>query len=99
MKRTACLINVSRGELVDEDALHEALVAGRIGGAGLDAYSQEPPDPNHPVYGLPNVVTTPHTSGATTGTRLRRAEYAAHNLDRLERGEEPLGRVTADWKG
>ena len=99
IKPTACLINVSRGELVDENALHDALLAGKIGGAGLDAFAQEPPESTHPVYKLPNVVTTPHTSGATDGTLRRRVEFAADNLDRVARGEEPLGLITTDWKG
>lgn len=93
MKPTACLINVARGALVDEAALAEALLSGRIGGAGLDAFGQEPPNPTLPVYQLPNVVVTPHTSGSTDGTARNRAVAAADNLDRLAQGLEPLYRV------
>lgn len=93
MKPTACLINVARGALVDEAALHRALLAGRLGGAGLDAFSREPPDPTLPAFQLPNVVVTPHNAGGTTGTSRRRAAFAAANLDRLARGEAPLGLV------
>ena len=93
MKPTACIINVARGALVDEAAMHEALLQRRIGGAGLDAFSQEPPDPTLPVYQLPNVVVTPHVSGGTDGTVRKRAAAGAENLDRIARGLEPLYRV------
>ena len=93
MKPTACLINVARGGLVDETALHRALADGRLGGAGLDVFADEPPDPALPVFQLPNVVVTPHTAGSTEGTSRRRAAFAAENLDRYARGQEPLGRV------
>ncbi len=93
MKPSACIINVARGALVDEEAMHEALLSGRLGGAGLDVFSQEPPDPTLPVYQLPNVVTTPHISGGTDGTSRRRAAVAAENVDRIARGLEPLYRV------
>ena len=93
MKPSACLINVARGALVDEEAMHEALLAGRLGGAGLDAFGREPPDPTLPVYQLPNVIVTPHTSGSTDGTARKRAALAVDNLDRVAQGLEPLYRV------
>ena len=93
LRPTACVINVARGALVDEEALYDALVAGRLGGAGLDAFVQEPPDPKLPVYGLPNVVTTPHTAGVTRRTSQLRAACVAQNVDRLARGQEPLYRI------
>ena len=93
MKPTACIINIARGALVDEAAMYEALLAGRLGGAGLDVFAQEPPDPTLPVYQLPNVVVTPHVSGATDGTARKRAAVGAENLDRIARGLEPLCRV------
>ena len=93
MKPSACLINVARGALADEAALYEALLNNRLGGAGLDAFAEEPPDPTLPVYQLPNVVVTPHTSGVTDGTARKRAAAAAENLDRLARGLEPMYRV------
>ena len=93
MKVSAFLINVARGELVDETALYDALLESRLGGAGLDVFAREPPDPRLPVYALPNVVVTPHTAGATDGTSRRRAEFAAANLDRYAQGLEPLGLV------
>ena len=93
MKPSACLINVARGALVDEAVLYQALLNNRIGGAGLDAFAQEPPDPTLPVYQLPNVVVTPHTSGTTDGTARKRAAAAAENIDRVAQGLEPLYRV------
>jgi phosphoglycerate dehydrogenase-like enzyme len=93
MKPTAFLVNVARGALVDEAALYDALLAGRIGGAGLDVFAAEPPEPGLPVYRLPNVVVTPHIAGATDGTARRRAAAAAENVDRVAAGLEPLYRV------
>ena len=93
MKPTASVINVARGALVDEAALYDALVEGKIGGAGLDVFAQEPPDPSLPVYQLPNVVVTPHIAGVTDGTSRRRAAAAAENTDRVAQGLEPLYRI------
>jgi D-3-phosphoglycerate dehydrogenase / 2-oxoglutarate reductase len=93
MKPTASVINVARGALVDEAALADALLNGRLGGAGLDVYGKEPPDPNAPIFALPNVVATPHYSGGTTGTSRRRAQCASENVERIAAGQEPLYRV------
>ncbi len=93
MKPTACLINVARGALIDEAAMHQALLNDKIGGAGIDAYEREPPDPNEPAYQLPNVIVTPHIAGTTTGTAKRRARCAADNIDRIAEGLEPLYRI------
>ena len=93
MKTTASLINVSRGALVDEDALYTALLEGVIGGAGVDVYSQEPPDATHPVFQLPQVVSTNHIAGCTDGTSRKRAACAAENVDRIAAGLEPLYRI------
>jgi D-3-phosphoglycerate dehydrogenase / 2-oxoglutarate reductase len=93
LKPTAYLINVARGALVDEAALAEALRAGRLGGAGLDVFANEPPDLSGPLFNLPNVVATPHIAGMTTGTSRRRAQCVADNVDRVAAGLEPLYRV------
>ena len=93
LKPSAYLINVARGALVDEAALTEALAAGRLGGAGLDAFSAEPPDPQAPLFQLPNVVVTPHIAGVTDGTSRKRAQCCADNVDRLAAGLAPLYRV------
>lgn len=93
MKPTAGLINVARGALVDEAALYQALTAGKLGGAGLDVFSQEPPNPTAPLFQLPNVVVTPHIAGATYETSRRRAWCTAQNVDRLAQGLQPLYRI------
>jgi phosphoglycerate dehydrogenase-like enzyme len=93
MKPDAFLVNVARGALVDEVALTDALVAGKLGGAGLDVFGQEPPDVNAPIFSLPNVIATPHISGVTDGTSRKRARCCADNVDRIAAGLEPLYRV------
>ena len=93
MKPTACIINVARGALVDESAMCDSLLNNRLGGAGLDTFSHEPPDSSLPAYQLPNVITTPHIAGCTDGTARKRAGVAAENLNRVAQGLEPLYRV------
>ena len=93
MKSTACLINVARGELVDEQALHYALVNRKLGGAGLDVFTEEPPDPQAPVFQLPNVVITPHVAGVTYQTSRQRAACAAQNVDRIAQELAPFYRI------
>jgi phosphoglycerate dehydrogenase-like enzyme len=84
------LINVSRGALVDEEALLAALRAGRLTGAGIDAWSSEPPDPDSPLLRHPRVVATPHLAGVTMQTAQRRAAIIAANVDRVASGLDPL---------
>ncbi|MCZ6677962.1 MAG: NAD(P)-dependent oxidoreductase [Candidatus Poribacteria bacterium] len=93
MKPTACLINVARGELVEESALYQALIDGKLGGAGIDVFAQEPPNPKAPVFELPNVIATPHIAGVTYETSRRRAACAAENVDRIAQGLEALYRI------
>mgnify|MGYP002016675539 CR=1 FL=1 len=93
MKDGAILINASRAHIVDRDALIGALNSGRLGGAGLDTFSEEPADPTLPVYQLPNVYATPHVAGVTDGSTRKRAVFAADNLDCFARGEPVRGRV------
>ena len=93
MKPTACIVNVSRGGLVDEQSMYEALIGGRLGGAGLDAFTAEPADPSLPVYRLPNVVATPHIAGVSDGTSRKRAQVAAENVDRIANSLSPLYQV------
>ena len=80
MKRSAILINASRGATVDEPALIAALEAGTIRGAGLDVFEREPLDPASPLLSMPNVVALPHIGSATHETRYAMARCAAENL-------------------
>ncbi len=90
MKPTALLINVARGGLLEEAALYEALLSNRIGGAGLDVFDPEPPQTDHPVFALPNVVVTPHIAGFTDGSSRKRAHFIAQNVDRVAVGQDAL---------
>ena len=80
MKKSAILINASRGQTVDEHALIEALQSGTIHGAGLDVFDKEPLDPNSPLLKMNNVVALPHIGSATHETRHAMARCAAENL-------------------
>ena len=90
MKRSAFLVNVSRGELVDEEALLEALRSGSIAGAGLDVFAEEPAASDSPFLALQSVVATPHIAGVTRQASRRRAEIIAENVDRVAAGLAPL---------
>ena len=96
MKPTAVLINTSRGPVVDEAALIEALQEDRIAGAGLDVFEQEPVDPDNPLLKMENVVVTPHRAGTTWDTWFRRAQFAYKNIGRVWRGEPVLSVVQHD---
>ncbi|HET7676390.1 MAG TPA: D-2-hydroxyacid dehydrogenase [Candidatus Limnocylindrales bacterium] len=92
MKPTAWLINVARGRLVDERALVRALREGRIGGAVLDTFRDEPLPPDSPLYEAPNLILTPHTSWSSGRVLDRSIELFCENLRRFARGE-PLRNV------
>ena len=87
MKPDAVLVNVSRGGLVDEDAVAEALRDGRLAGAALDVFRHEPLAPDHPLWGVPNLLITPHTSGYRRDHWDAAVALFAENLRRFERGE------------
>ena len=91
MKPDAFLINLSRGGLVDRDALHGALASGKIAGVGLDVYWEEPPDPSDPIFGY-NVLATPHVGGSTDRSMRGIVAAVAENIQRVEAGEEPMYR-------
>jgi len=92
MKPGASLINTSRGELVDEVALYEALAGGRLHGAALDAFANEPPVGN-PLLALPNVIPTPHMGAHTDGATTAMGRIALRDCLAVLRGEAPLYRV------
>ena len=93
MRPTAVLINTSRGPVVDDEALREALSEGEIAGAGLDVFEREPVEPGNPLLKMDNVVVTPHSAGTTWDTWARRARFAYDNIERVRRGEAPLAVV------
>ncbi len=95
MKPSAVLVNVARGAIVDEDALVESLSKGRIRGAGIDAFSTEPPAADHPFLLLDNVVATPHIAGVTDGTSKRRGSACAENVRRIAANLPPLYEVAS----
>jgi len=96
MKKTAYLINNARGPVVDEKALYEALKEGRIAGAGLDVFEQEPVSLDNPLLKLDNVVIAPHISSASYETRSRMAEMVAENLVAFFEGRKPPNLVNPD---
>jgi phosphoglycerate dehydrogenase-like enzyme len=87
------VVNVSRGGLIDEAALIEAVQDGHLYGAGLDVVDGEPAKPDNPILAVPNIYVLSHTAGATDATAHRRARFAALNISRLAYGLEPLCRV------
>jgi phosphoglycerate dehydrogenase-like enzyme len=99
LKPTAFLANVSRAEIVDEDALYEALVRRSIAGAALDVWYRYPPEPGptapaaRPFYQLSNVLMTPHVSGWTDGMLETRAQLVAENIRRVAHGGPLLNLV------
>jgi phosphoglycerate dehydrogenase-like enzyme len=89
MKENSILINTSRGEVINEEHLVEALRKGMIAGAGLDVYSNEPLPLSNILISLKNTVLTPHIGSATNQTRNKMSEVSARNLLSVLKGEEP----------
>lgn len=94
MKETAIFINVARGEIIDEQALYEALKAKKIWGAGLDVFTKEPVDLDHPLLTLPNVTTLPHIGSASIRTRLAMMALNRDAIVNVLEGKEPKNRLT-----
>jgi len=89
MKPTAYLINTARGNILDEQALYEALKNDKIKGAALDVYMKEPIDPGNLLLKLDNITLTPHIGGITREVPLRAAEIIAEDIARFLKGERP----------
>jgi phosphoglycerate dehydrogenase-like enzyme len=90
MKPKAILINTCRGEVVQEEALIDALRQGRILAAGLDTQAKEPADPDNPLLTLPNVTLTPHSAGPTVDSFRKRFHNGYANIQRVASGQPPL---------
>jgi D-3-phosphoglycerate dehydrogenase len=96
MKRSAFLINCARGPVVDEAALVKALKDGTIAGAGLDVFDPEPPMADNPLFGLPNVVLSPHSAGLTVECVIRMATHAAQAIVDVLEGRRPEGIINPE---
>jgi D-2-hydroxyacid dehydrogenase (NADP+) len=93
MKPTALLINVARGKLIDDAALLDALERGKIGGAGLDAFQQEPLPADHPFWRAPRMLMTPHTASFAGDYWAPVVDLFLENLARFKRGDALLNVV------
>lgn len=93
MKKGSFLINTSRGEIVDEGALLRGLQSGHLRGAGLDAFTTEPPDPQNPLLSLPQVIATPHLGAQTDGATSNMGWLAMKDCLAVLKGEQPSFRV------
>jgi phosphoglycerate dehydrogenase-like enzyme len=96
MKPTAVLINVARGAVVDEAALISALAAGRLGGAALDVFEEEPLPATSPLWNLPNVIISPHVAGFRADYHQQAAAVFAENLRRYVENEPLLNQVSRE---
>jgi D-3-phosphoglycerate dehydrogenase len=99
MKRTAFFINASRGDVVDEAALIEALRSGVIAGAAIDVFEKEPPQQDHPLMSMSNVLLTPHNASQTRECMIRMALHAAQGIDEVLTGKRPTWPVNDPKKG
>src|SRR5690606_17950124 len=93
MRPGALLINVARGGVLDYDALVESLAEGHLGGAGLDVFDSEPPDPRNPLFLRDDVVMTPHVAGSSRAGLLNLAGQAKELFERVLSGEPLLDAV------
>jgi D-3-phosphoglycerate dehydrogenase len=93
MKKGSFLINTSRGEVVDEEALLRALKSGHLRGAGMDAFTVEPPDPKNPLLALPQVIATPHLGAQTDGATSNMGWIAMKDCLAVLKNQQPTFRV------
>ena len=99
MKETACLINTSRGPIVDQAALTDALRGGRLAGAALDVFEEEPADPNDPIFDLPNVIVAPHALAWTDELAINNGRSACESVLEVAAGRFPRNVVNRDVLG
>ncbi|MFS0822223.1 2-hydroxyacid dehydrogenase [Bacillus sp. 1P02SD] len=97
MKKSAVFINVSRGPVVDEEALYQALIDGEIAAAGLDVFVKEPVESTHPLLTLPNVVALPHIGSSSTETRVAMMELCCKNIELVLTHKQPKTLVNREW--
>jgi phosphoglycerate dehydrogenase-like enzyme len=90
LKPQAIVVNTSRGPVIDEAALTRVLSDGKIFGAGLDVFGEEPPPPDNPLFKLDNVLLTSHFAGPAWDNHVARFRNAFDNVQRVHRGEKPL---------
>ena len=93
MKPSAVVVNTSRGGIVNEAALYQAISSGKLFGAGFDVFEVEPPTSDHPLMSLPTFVGTPHAAAGTVETQARSSMLAASQLLEALAGGQPLGQV------
>jgi phosphoglycerate dehydrogenase-like enzyme len=98
MKPSACLINIARGELIDEAAVRDALCAGRLRAAALDVFAREPLPPDSPWWATPNVLINPHNSGNSERFWERLLALFSRNLRRFL-ANEPLENLIPKDRG
>ena len=96
MKPSALLVNCARGAIVDEAALVDALRSGRLAGAGLDVFDPEPPSPSHPLFGLENVIATPHSTGFTEDALRKMGVAVAEGILDVLNGKRPANLVNPE---
>jgi phosphoglycerate dehydrogenase-like enzyme len=96
MKDGAYIYNIGRGSIIDQDALIHELSSGRLGGAGLDVTTPEPLPAESPLWNLPNVIITPHTSGSSPKLMERAVPLWVENLRRFSNGDELLNQVDVE---
>jgi phosphoglycerate dehydrogenase-like enzyme len=96
MKDGAYIYNIGRGSIIDQDALVHELSSGRLGGAGLDVTTPEPLPAESPLWNLPNVIITPHTSGSSPKLMERAVPLWVENLRRFTNGDELLNQVDVE---
>jgi phosphoglycerate dehydrogenase-like enzyme len=96
MKRSAFIINMARGPVIDEAALLEALRSGRIAGAGLDVFAEEPLPADSPLWDAPNLIVTPHATPALPDRTQRSIDMIVANIARYRAGEPMLNAISRD---